>query len=154
MHGFKAFPLENSPGYWVNRLAGKMNAVLQRAFKSAGYKITAQQWAILNRLWEQNGLHQSMIAEKTTKNRHNVSRMLTVLENQGLLRRRPDPEDARLQRIYLTKEGTKLREVLVPIVEIVIERMGKGVKEVELRKLKKTMDQLSMNLDALDLRAG
>ena len=103
MHAFKAYPLENSPGYLINQLSAKMNAVLQRAFRSAGYNITAQQWAVLNRLWEENGIHQSLLAERTTKNRHNVSRMLTLLEKQGLLKRRLDSEDARLQRIYLTK---------------------------------------------------
>jgi DNA-binding MarR family transcriptional regulator len=150
MEVFKAYPLENSPGYLINRLAAKMNAVLHRAFKSAGYNITAQQWAVLNRLWEENGLHQSLIAERTTKNRHNVSRMLTVLEKQGYLERRPDPEDARLQRIYLTKEGTKLQDVLIPTAEIVIENMFNGVKGTDLAKMKKTMERLSKNLDAID----
>jgi len=147
---FKAFPLDNSPGYLINRLAAKMNAVLHRAFNSAGYNITAQQWAVLNRLWEENGLHQSLLAERTTKNRHNVSRMLTVLEKQRLLERRPDPEDARLQRIYLTEKGAKLQDVLVPIAHSVIESMFKGLKKSDLESLKQTMDQLSENLDLLD----
>jgi DNA-binding MarR family transcriptional regulator len=149
MKVFKAYPLENSPGYLINRLAAKMNAVLHRAFKSAGYNITAQQWAVLNRLWEENGLHQSLLAERTTKNRHNVSRMLTVLEKQRLLKRRPDPEDARLQRIYLTKEGARLQEILVPIAHKIIEKMFEGLKKSELKNLKQTMDQLSRNIDSL-----
>ncbi len=150
MHVFKAYPLENSPGYLINQLAAKMNAVLQRAFRSAGYKITAQQWAVLNRLWEENGIHQSLLAERTTKNRHNVSRMLTLLEKQGLLKRRLDSEDARLQRIYLTKKGAMLQDVLVPIVDKVMENIFKGLKKPELENLKQTMDQLSKNLDSFD----
>jgi DNA-binding MarR family transcriptional regulator len=150
MQVFKAYPLENSPGYLINQLAAKMNAVLQRAFRSVGYKITAQQWAVLNRLWEENGIHQSLLAERTTKNRHNVSRMLTVLEKQGLLKRRLDPEDARLQRIYLTKKGAMLQDVLVPIVDKVMENIFKGMKKPELENLKQAMDQLSINLDLLD----
>ncbi|CAB1075368.1 hypothetical protein D1AOALGA4SA_3188 [Olavius algarvensis Delta 1 endosymbiont] len=150
MKVLKAYPLENSPGYLLNRLAAKMNAVLHRAFKSAGYNITAQQWAVLNRLWEENGLHQSLLAERTTKNRHNVSRMLTVLEKQGLLERRPDPEDARLQRIYLTEKGAKLQEVLVPIAHSVIESMFKGLKKSDLESLRHTMGHLSDNLDLFD----
>ena len=150
MYIFKAFPLENSPGYLINRLAAKMNAALHRAFKSAGYNITAQQWAVLNRLWEENGLHQNLLAERTTKNRHNVSRMLTVMEKQRLLKRRPDPEDARLQRIYLTENGAKLQDVLVPIAHSIIEKMFIGFEKNELENLKQTMDQLSTNLDLCD----
>lgn len=150
MYIFKAFPLDNSPGYLINRLAAKMNAVLHKAFKSAGFNVTAQQWAVLNRLWEEDGLHQNELAELTTKNRHNMSRMLTVLEKQGLLKRRPDPEDARLQRIYLTKKGVMLQDVLVPIVDKVMENIFKGLKKPELENLKQTMDQLSKNLDSFD----
>jgi len=150
MYIFKAFPLDNSPGYLINRLAAKMNAVLHMAFKSAGFNVTAQQWAVLNRLWEEDGLHQNELAERTTKNRHNMSRMLTVLEKQGLLKRRPDPEDARLQRIYLTKKGVMLQDVLVPIVDKVMENIFKGLKKPELENLKQTMDQLSKNLDSFD----
>jgi DNA-binding MarR family transcriptional regulator len=150
MYIFKAFPLDNSPGYLINRLAAKMNAVLHKAFKSAGFNVTAQQWAVLNRLWEEDGLHQNELAERTTKNRHNMSRMLTVLEKQGLLKRRPDPEDARLQRIYLTKKGVMLQDVLVPIVDKVMENIFKGLKKPELENLKQTMDQLSKNLDSFD----
>jgi DNA-binding MarR family transcriptional regulator len=150
MQVFKAYPLENSPGYLINQLAAKMNAVLQRAFRSVGYKITAQQWAVLNRLWEEDGIHQSLLADRTTKNRHNVSRMLTVLEKQGLLKRRLDPEDARLQRIYLTKKGAMLQDVLVPIVDKVMENIFKGLKKPELENFKQTMDKLSINLDSLD----
>jgi len=150
MYIFKAFPLDNSPGYLINRLAAKMNAVLHKAFKSAGFNVTAQQWAVLNRLWEEDGLHQNELAERTTKNRHNMSRMLTVLEKQGLLKRRPDSEDARLQRIYLTKKGVMLQDVLVPIVDKVMENIFKGLKKPELENLKQTMDQLSKNLDSFD----
>jgi len=150
MHVFNAYPLDNSPGYLINQLAAKMNAVLQRAFRSAGHTITAQQWAVLNRLWEENGIHQSLLAERTTKNRHNVSRMLTLLEKQGLLKRRLDSEDARLQRIYLTKKGAMLQDVLVPIVDKVMENIFKDLKKPELENLKQTMNQLSKNLDSFD----
>ncbi len=99
---------------------------------------------------EEDGIHQSLLADRTTKNRHNVSRMLTVLEKQGLLKRRLDPEDARLQRIYLTKKGAMLQDVLVPIVDKVMENIFKGMKKPELENLKQAMDQLSINLDLLD----
>ena len=145
---FKAYPLDNSPGYLINRLATKMNSVLHREFKSAGYNITAQQWAILNRLWEENGLHQSLLAERTTKNRHNVSRMITVLEKQKLIKRHPDRDDSRLQRIYLTKQGMVLRNVLVPIAQEVMNSMLKGIQKTDLKNLRQIMEQMSINLDS------
>ena len=148
MDTFKAYPLDLSPGYLINRLATKMNSVLHREFKSAGYNITAQQWAILNRLWEEDGLHQSLLAERTTKNRHNVSRMITVLEKQKLIKRHPDPDDSRLQRIYLTKQGMMLRKVLIPIAQTVMSSMLKGLQQPDLKSLRQAMEQMSINLDS------
>jgi DNA-binding MarR family transcriptional regulator len=150
MDVFKAYPLDHSPGYLINRLATKMNSVLYREFKTAGYNITAQQWAILNRLWEEDGLHQSLLAERTTKNRHNVSRMVTVLEKQQLIKRQPDPDDSRLQRIHLTKKGKKLRHVLVPIAQSTMESMLIGLNQSDLKSLRQILEHMTINLDSSD----
>ena len=77
----KVFSLDNSPGYMINSLVREMNAYLYRSFRKKGFEITAQQWAVLNRLWEKEGLHQSKLAKKTTKNRHNMAMILKQLEN-------------------------------------------------------------------------
>ena len=37
----QVFPLDNSPGYIINKLARELNACLYRSFRNNGYEITA-----------------------------------------------------------------------------------------------------------------
>ena len=145
----KVFPLDNSPGYMINSLAREMNACLYRSFRENGFEITPQQWAVLNRLWEMEGLHQSKLAEKTTKNRHNMTMILKQLEIKGFVEKRSDTRDKRLQRIYLTKSGKALKEKLIPIATDIIEKLFRGVASQDMEVLNKVHKTMIKNLKSL-----
>ena len=147
----KVFPLDNSPGYIINRLARELNACLYRAFHSKGFDITAQQWAVLNRLWEIEGLHQSELAEKTTKNRHNMARILKQMETRGLVKRRTDPHDRRLQRVYLTARGRSLQDKLIPIAMNTLEKLFAGITKQDMNTLKRIHTKINNNLTVFTL---
>ena len=145
----KVFPLDNSPGYMINSLAREMNACLYRSFREKGFEITSQQWAVLNRLWEMEGLHQSKLAEKTTKNRHNMTMILKQLEIKGFVEKRSDTRDKRLQRIYLTKSGKALKKKLIPIATDIIEKLFRGVASQDMEVLNKVHKTMIKNLKSL-----
>ena len=145
----KVFPLDNSPGYMINSLAREMNACLYRSFREKGFEITPQQWAVLNRLWEMEGLHQSKLAEKTTKNRHNMTMILKQLEIMGFVEKRSDTRDKRLLRIYLTKSGKALKEKLIPIATDIIEKLLRGVTSQDMEVLNKVHKTMIKNLKSL-----
>jgi DNA-binding MarR family transcriptional regulator len=48
------------------------------------------------------------LAEKTGVTRATISGLLDGLEKDGLVERKPDPQDRRLIRLYLTNGGEKL----------------------------------------------
>jgi len=83
----KRFPLDRSPAYWINRLARDLAGFLHRSFLAAGFDVTAPQWAVLNRLWEEEGLHQSDLAARIVRDRHNLARIIWGMEKKGLIRR-------------------------------------------------------------------
>lgn len=132
----QVYPLDNSLGYIVNSMAREMNACLYRSFREEGFEITPQQWAVLNRLWEMEGLHQSKLAKKTTKNRHNMTMILKQLENKRLIEKRPDKQDKRLQRVYLTERGKVLKEKLIPLAVETLDKIFSGVPSKDLEVLK------------------
>ena len=103
--GLSVFPLDNSQGYIIHRLDVQMSLGLQHAFQAKGFNITPEQWGVLNRLWENEGIHQSALAERASKDRHNITRILNLLEKNGFISRTPDKEDKRRLNVYLTKEG-------------------------------------------------
>jgi len=144
----QVFPLDNSPGYIINKLARELNACLYRSFRNNGYEITAQQWAVLNRLWEIEGLHQSELAEKTTKNRHNISRILNQFEIKGLIKRESDAHDKRLQRVYLTAKGKSLKDKLIPIALETLENVFAGITQQEFRILERIHKKIMANIES------
>jgi DNA-binding MarR family transcriptional regulator len=145
-NSFSVFPLDKSPGFLIYKTATMMKAELFRAFHAAGYAVTPEQWAVLNRLWESEGEHQTVLAERTSKDRHNITRILDVLEKKGFVRREPDPEDRRSRRVFLTDEGKALKSKLIPIVKKHLHRAFSGLGVEDVGQLKKIHEQIVKNL--------
>ena len=49
-------PSQDSLGFIIYRTALALKSALQRFFKENGFEITAEQWAIIRHLWEEDGL--------------------------------------------------------------------------------------------------
>ncbi|MDA8099583.1 MAG: MarR family winged helix-turn-helix transcriptional regulator [Nitrospiraceae bacterium] len=140
------FPIENSLGFIVYRTALHMKATLQRRFRQRGYNITTEQWSIMLSLWEQDGRTQQEIADKTGKNKANITRFIDALGRSGYLVRRRDPRDRRKYAIFLTGRGKDLRRKLMPIVQDLWRHIGGIIPPADLavtrRTLNKIFDQL------------
>jgi DNA-binding MarR family transcriptional regulator len=77
--------------------------------------LTIALWPTLMCLWEEEGVTQREIAQKSKVENSTTTRTLDKLENLGLVERQADPNSRRSFRIYLTDEGRALREQLIPI---------------------------------------
>ena len=141
------FPRTMSPGFAICQTATCLKAGLHRAFQSEGFDVTAEQWTVLSSLWEAEGVHQSLLAEKTAKDRHNITRILNLLEKGGLVRREPDSQDRRRQRIYLTETGKALKPRLVRIVTGFLEQAFSGMTQEDLDSLIQILGQIRTNLE-------
>ncbi|GAA2383765.1 MarR family winged helix-turn-helix transcriptional regulator [Nonomuraea africana] len=143
------FALDDSVGFLINRTAVHLKRALTREFRANGQTVTAEQWALLNRVWEQEGLSQVRLAELTFKDKPNVTRMVEVLERDGLIERRQDEGDRRTYRIHATEEGLRLRDELVPLAMAVLDRALAGVAEDDIERLKRVLEQMDRNMEAL-----
>jgi len=140
------FPLDNSPGYIIHQLDMQMSLGLQHAFQAKGFNITPEQWGVLNRLWENEGIHQSALAERAAKDRHNITRILNLLEKNGFICRIPDGEDKRRLNVYLTKEGKALKQKLIPIVIGFLKKCFEGLTQEEIQDMRRIHEHILKNL--------
>ena len=140
------FALDNSPGYIIHRLDTQMALGLQHAFQAKGFNITPEQWGVLNRLWENEGVHQSALALRAAKDRHNITRILKLLEKNGYIRRTPDSEDKRRLNVYLTEEGKALQQKLIPIVIVFLQKCFEGLTQEEIQELRRIHEHILNNL--------
>lgn len=146
---FSVSPMDNSPGFIVHVLDTQMKAALQRAFQSKGFDLTSEQWGVLNRLWEAEGIHQSILADRSGKDRHNITRILNLLEKKGFIKRVSDPADRRCYKIYLTDGGKDLKKKLPPIAIDLLQKCFTGLTQKDLRDLKRIHMHILKNLGAL-----
>lgn len=65
---------------------------------------------VLTALAEQEGLAQSELAERLLVRPPTISNSLERMETAGWIVRRPDPDDRRVSRVYLTDAGRELQE--------------------------------------------
>ncbi len=131
------FPIEKSMGFIVHTLDAELALGLKKRFKDSGYDITPEQWSVLSKLWEIDGLHQSELAKRSRKNRHNMTRMIALLEKSGYIYRTPDKTDKRLLLVYLTEEGRSIQGHLTDIVLNYLEFACRGLTMEQIEKMHK-----------------
>ena len=108
----RAFVIEESLGYLVNRLARLMAQQLADELRPAGIGIG--QWAVLIFLWERDGMSQAELSRVVAIEAPTMVRTIDRMVRDGLVTRERDPRDARISRILLTDRGRSLRRELVP----------------------------------------
>jgi MarR family transcriptional regulator for hemolysin len=79
------------------------------------FGISRAQWVVLMRLDRSEGLKQSELAEILDLQPISLTRLLDRLAGNGLIERRPDPNDRRANRLYLTPAARPLLEQLVEL---------------------------------------
>jgi len=60
---------------------------------------------VLRALWEKEGLTQKELAELLHNTPATITKMLQRMEKAGFIQRKPDAEDQRISRVYLTETG-------------------------------------------------
>ena len=140
------FNLENTLGYWLNRCSILLKSELTRRFQAAGYDVTPEEWVILNRLWEQDGLSQNELAERTIKDKTTITRFLNQMEKKKLVTRKSSTNDARFKNIHLTSNAQKLKAILIPITQEMLKQASAGIGKEESQIILASLKQLETNL--------
>jgi DNA-binding MarR family transcriptional regulator len=65
--------------------------------------------SVLQALWEQEGLMHAELARRLQVQPATITKMLQRMEKAGFVERRPDPDDQRVSRVYLTESGRAVR---------------------------------------------
>ncbi|MGG1663334.1 MarR family winged helix-turn-helix transcriptional regulator [Brevibacillus sp. NRS-1366] len=134
-------------GVIVKRTDLKLNSYYQKVVNP--FHITIDQWMILVVLWEEEGLTQNELAERTYKDKTNIARMLFTMEERGFIHRVTDKKDRRSLHVYLTEKGRLLKdEILPPSIEAYQKTIA-GLTEEEVIQFRKTLNIIYENVKNL-----
>ena len=139
-----SFEFNESLGFIMNRTNNKLKNTLIQIFKP--YDVTPEQWVILKRLWQQEGITPKYIAELTFKDQPTVVRILEKLERKGFIFKEINLEDSRSYLIYLTESGRELKNVLIPLAEEKQKDALNGLDKKDIEKLFQMLNKIYENL--------
>ena len=101
---------------------------------------------ILLQLWIEEGIPQSQLAASMEVEPPTATKMLQRMERAGLIERRPDPEDARISRVYLTERGRALEQPVLDVWKQLEAQTVAGLSLTEQALLHRLLMQILTNL--------
>jgi len=106
----------------------------------------------LRALWERDGLTHSQLADHLHVRPATVSKMVQRMVRKRLVECRPDPQDQRVSRIYLTSTGRTVREHVQRVWRQLEAETFKGISPEERELLRRCFLRIRDNL--LEVHGG
>lgn len=138
--------LTNSLGFNLINTSMSIKDELRKRFIAEGYDVTPDQFAVLIKLWKNDGVSQKELCDKTLKTKSNITRILDSMEKRDLLSRQVNKEDRRIFNIYLTTKGKNLRTILLPIAISTHQKIFQNLSDNDKKNLQKILEMISINL--------
>ncbi|WP_062049455.1 MarR family winged helix-turn-helix transcriptional regulator [Bacillus sp. JCM 19034] len=137
------YRLEDALGFIVAMAGRSLANSVQRIFSENGFDATTEHWTVLVQLWNQNGLTQLELAERTGRDQASMSRLIQNMLNRDLIYRQKDQRDGRYKRIYLTSKGVEQQELLMNLVQQTLEEATKGIPEEDVMTTKRVLKEIA-----------
>jgi len=138
------FSVRDYPFISMHQIIVKNNENIGSALKAM--RLTPPKWRVLAILQERDGIHIGDLSRETAIERSLLSRILSSLERDGLVRKVPSPKDRRYTAIYLKARGHKTFRKILPAARRQIEQAIAGVSKPSMLALTRILRQISQNL--------
>lgn len=130
---------------------GRTNLKVHRALNQllGRLDLSLAQHEILVTIARFSDLTQRELSERLLVTKSNATALLNKLESRGLVRRTPDPDDSRVNRLSLTQPGVTLVEKSFAEQTKVIQAMVSIMTDDELRQIDAIMHRVGDAIDRL-----
>jgi DNA-binding MarR family transcriptional regulator len=127
---------------WVQltRTFTRVGRRLDQSLEAHG--LSVPQFDILATLGFEEGITQQELAGRLLVTKGNICGMLDRMEASGWVQRRPDREDRRANRIFLTKDGRRLLGKALPDLQRILSQVFGVLREAEVQNLYQLMGRL------------
>ena len=116
-------------------------------FAKQNYEITPEQYVVLSMLSEETLLYQNKLCEELHKDKSNMTRILSVLEEKGLIEKIQATENKKqVNQIKITSRGKDIRDKITPQIEASREKYLDGISQDEMYTCIKVLNKIQENL--------
>jgi DNA-binding MarR family transcriptional regulator len=142
-----ASPGTDNLGFLLAKAAQRWNELLVGAFAAAGYgQVRASYGSVLLPLWREDGLRMGELAVRSRLSKQTMTTLVRLAERDGLVERRPDPNDHRATRVWLTTTAAEFGPVAGAVVEQLSRRVESAIGPPATRALKRALTTV-MNIE-------
>lgn len=84
--------------------------------------------------------------------RSTASRILSLMEGNGLITRESVPYDARLKKIVLTKKALEIEDQVISFFDSLEREYEKNISQEELEIFYRVLDKINSNIERIDAK--
>jgi len=100
--------------------------MLREGFDQGGFgHVRPAFGSVLIPLFEEDGLRLGDLARRSRLTKQTMTTMVRAVEKAGLVKQRPDPQDGRAARVWLTDEARRFQ----PVAERVLEKIERAAAQ-------------------------
>lgn len=118
-----------------------------QTFTEKNFGLTPDQYVILSLLIENEEIiYQRQLAEIMFKDRANISRIIDIMQKNGLIEKVPDSHGRKIFKLVVTEKGRKLKDKVFPTDIDLRNDITKGITEDELAVTFNTLEKMNLNI--------
>lgn len=111
------------------------------------YQVGCGQYVFLIRISENEGINHKDLSHLIRIDRANTTRAAKKLEEVGYIRSEQDPDDRRVQRLYLTEKGHNIMPIIRQELNAVTQIMSQGLSSDEQDLLVSMLETIETNVN-------
>ncbi|NQU88665.1 MAG: winged helix-turn-helix transcriptional regulator [Mariniphaga sp.] len=140
--------LKNIPiSYLVYQTERAIHHSINLSFQKAGIPLLIEQWPVLTEIFNENGLTQQELANKTKKDKTTLTRIINTLEKNGLVKRGFDKSDRRKKLICSTEKAEQMKLKIIELLKIHNQKALIEIEKTNIDTMRETMFTILKNLD-------
>ena len=133
-------------GYLIARSARLLRYSFIKEFRKKGFELTPEQWFIITKLNENDGLTQVELTDEIFNDKPNITRIIDSMEKKGLVERRRSERDRRSFNIFLSEKAKEIMPKLWNFARKEREVVYKGLNKKDFLALDKIVKRIEDNI--------
>jgi len=131
--------------YLMYRITSKLNMRIRKRLRMSG--INLARWRVLAVLRANGEINLGRVVELTVMEQPSVSRIVTQLVKEGLVKRKLSSADSRIVLVRLTAAGVKAFKSIYPTAEAHQALALRGFTKAEVNKLTAFLRRIQKNIE-------
>ncbi len=141
------------PYYLISRATLAVTSHLKKGFANKGIgTIKPAYLGVLLSLWNEDGLKANELGKRAGLEPSTMTGLLDRMERDGLVKRKPDPNDRRAHRIHLTKEGVAAEVSATKVVSDTLEKVFNTISGKDIETTKNVLRTVLLNCGKEDVK--